>query len=183
MNKLIPGSFKADLFRYCILYVYGGFYIDVKLIMCGGHKLTSLLNKSYLNYYILDDTSYTRFNSNDGGFIYQGLLISKPKNILFKKLIFKIVENCEKLNIGRNPLDVTGPCMFWHVLNNHSKELYQKKKFNLEHRGNSNIYLNGKLFMKGYNIRNYNQTYGENRYFLNYPNEIFYKNISITNFN
>ena len=27
-NKLIPGAYKADLWRLCILYQYGGVYID-----------------------------------------------------------------------------------------------------------------------------------------------------------
>jgi hypothetical protein len=27
-NSLIPGAYKADLWRYCILYKYGGIYIS-----------------------------------------------------------------------------------------------------------------------------------------------------------
>ena len=30
-NKLIPGAYKADLWRYCVLYKYGGCYIDVMI--------------------------------------------------------------------------------------------------------------------------------------------------------
>ena len=29
-DKLIPGAFKADLWRYCIIYINGGIYIDIK---------------------------------------------------------------------------------------------------------------------------------------------------------
>jgi mannosyltransferase OCH1-like enzyme len=29
-DKLIPGAFKADLWRYCILYKKGGIYLDIK---------------------------------------------------------------------------------------------------------------------------------------------------------
>jgi mannosyltransferase OCH1-like enzyme len=28
--RIVPGAFKADLWRYCILYVYGGVYADIK---------------------------------------------------------------------------------------------------------------------------------------------------------
>ncbi len=28
-NALIPGAFKADLFRYCVLLIHGGFYADI----------------------------------------------------------------------------------------------------------------------------------------------------------
>lgn len=27
-DKIMPNAYKADLFRLCILYVYGGCYID-----------------------------------------------------------------------------------------------------------------------------------------------------------
>ena len=30
-NKIIPGAFKADLMRYCILYKKGGIYLDAKM--------------------------------------------------------------------------------------------------------------------------------------------------------
>ena len=29
-NSLIPGAYKADLWRYCILYKKGGLYLDIK---------------------------------------------------------------------------------------------------------------------------------------------------------
>jgi len=30
---LIPGAFKADLFRYCALLIHGGVYADVDIIL------------------------------------------------------------------------------------------------------------------------------------------------------
>jgi mannosyltransferase OCH1-like enzyme len=30
-NALIPGAFKADLFRYCVLLIHGGFYADIDI--------------------------------------------------------------------------------------------------------------------------------------------------------
>ena len=29
-DKLIPGAYKADLWRYCVLYIHGGIYLDIK---------------------------------------------------------------------------------------------------------------------------------------------------------
>jgi hypothetical protein len=29
-DRLIPGAYKADLWRYCVLYVRGGIYLDIK---------------------------------------------------------------------------------------------------------------------------------------------------------
>jgi len=30
--RIIPGAFKADLWRYCILFIYGGVYVDIDTI-------------------------------------------------------------------------------------------------------------------------------------------------------
>jgi mannosyltransferase OCH1-like enzyme len=32
-DDLIPGAFKADLFRYCILFIYGGVYADIDVML------------------------------------------------------------------------------------------------------------------------------------------------------
>ena len=37
-NKLKPGAYKADLWRYCILYIKGGIYLDIKDDFCGLKK-------------------------------------------------------------------------------------------------------------------------------------------------
>ena len=35
-DELIPSAFRADLWRYCILYMFGGVYMDIKYKWCGG---------------------------------------------------------------------------------------------------------------------------------------------------
>ena len=32
-DALIPGAFKADLFRYCVLLIHGGVYADMDIIL------------------------------------------------------------------------------------------------------------------------------------------------------
>ena len=34
-NKIIPGAYKCDLWRYCVLYIYGGFYADIDTLCMG----------------------------------------------------------------------------------------------------------------------------------------------------
>ena len=43
--RIIPGAYKADLWRYCILYNYGGFYVDIDTLAIG--SLKPLLEKDY----------------------------------------------------------------------------------------------------------------------------------------
>jgi hypothetical protein len=46
-RSLIPGAFKADLFRYCALLVYGGVYADVDILL-----------ESHLDFSIAPDTGF-----------------------------------------------------------------------------------------------------------------------------
>jgi mannosyltransferase OCH1-like enzyme len=55
-NMLIPGAFKADLWRYCILYKYGGIYLDIKYNCINDFKLitvTKTLPNTYKQLYHL----------------------------------------------------------------------------------------------------------------------------------
>ena len=97
----LTGAHKADLFRYCYLYIKGGIYMDIKT------KLTKPLdemvdfNARGLMYTVLMPTveqvgvelafrinshnvpNYTLFKRG----IYQGIIISSPGNYIFLKLI------------------------------------------------------------------------------------------------
>jgi mannosyltransferase OCH1-like enzyme len=69
-DSLIPGAYKADLWRYCVLYIAGGIYIDIKYKMINKFKLINLINKEH---YVLD-------RNNIG--IYNAFMICKPGNKL-----------------------------------------------------------------------------------------------------
>ena len=103
-DKLKPGAFKADLWRYCILYIKGGIYLDIKYYCINNFKLINLTDKEY---WVKDRP---QFNNNG---IYQAFMVCLPKNIILKKCIDEIVENC-KYSIYYNnslydTLDYTGP--------------------------------------------------------------------------
>jgi hypothetical protein len=38
-ERLVPGAYKADLWRYCVLYVHGGIYLDMKMRCVGDFRL------------------------------------------------------------------------------------------------------------------------------------------------
>lgn len=109
-NKLKPGSFKADLFRYCILYKKGGIWSDLtdKFLI----PIDNIINFEKDELVLVEDRIIKPYK-------YSGIQISfmatKPNNIIFKKIIDKVVDNCKKNNYGRNPLDVTGPYAFRNI--------------------------------------------------------------------
>ena len=110
-DKLKPGAFKADLFRYCILYKYGGIYLDIKYKCVNQFKLIYLTNSEY---FVRDHEICENKCSGTHG-IYQALLICLPNNSILLKCINGVVENVKNnywtyynSNIG-NPLSISGP--------------------------------------------------------------------------
>jgi hypothetical protein len=78
-STLIPGAFKADLWRYCILYIYGGIYLDIKYEPVDDFRFIYLTDKEYD---CLDLFSF-----------HNALMVYKPKNKILLNCIYKIVEN------------------------------------------------------------------------------------------
>ena len=107
---LIPGAYKADLWRLCILFIYGGIYMDIKLVCVNGFKLIELTEKEH---FVQDRPQNCIFNT----------MIASPKgNIFLYKAIRKIVKNVQNKFYGDSPLSPTGPELLYKVmLNNQYK--------------------------------------------------------------
>jgi mannosyltransferase OCH1-like enzyme len=111
-TKLKPGAFKADLWRYCILYKNGGIYIDVKFI----------IKTPLIKYLQTHSTSFVADIDDDK--IYNAILIAPPKLDIFKKAIDNIVINVSNKYYGRSCLDPTGPGLFGKLIYNSEYEKY-----------------------------------------------------------
>jgi len=123
-NKLVPGAYKADLWRLCVLFIYGGIYVDIKYKCINGFTFSSVLDKEYLT---LDIPSKFWTNTMHG--IYNGFMVSKPNNIFLWKCICKIVENASNLEYGKSCLFPTGPGLLGDIYfqnENNTDELLNK---------------------------------------------------------
>jgi mannosyltransferase OCH1-like enzyme len=100
-NKLIPSSYKSDLWRYCILYINGGIYMDIKFSYVNGFRFLALTEKEY----------FVRDRDIDGNMrlTLNGLIAVKPRNEIMIKCIYQIIENVKNNYYGINCLDPTGP--------------------------------------------------------------------------
>lgn len=96
-NSLIPCSYKSDLWRYCILYINGGIYVDIKFRCINGFKFIALTENELFVRDMQDNCVLT------------GLIVSKPRNIIIKNCIDQIVKNVKERFYGVNPLYPTGP--------------------------------------------------------------------------
>lgn len=108
-ESLIPKAYKADLAKFCILYVYGGWYLDATMTV---------------NDYPPDMSNHDMFLVRD---FYEstvtvpwqiacGLFYSVSNHDIMKIAIDRIVDNCINRRYGRNPLSVSGPEMFGGVV-------------------------------------------------------------------
>jgi len=143
-DNLIPTAFKADLWRYCVLYMYGGAYLDIKLQFCGGGGGGVSL-RSIVERWTSGGDDGGRDGGRDGGGIFvlerdavglwspgrfgihNAFIITKPKNPILLECIFRIV-SASKVGGGcwgvtgaydvgwmTRPLFVTGPGLLGDV--------------------------------------------------------------------
>ena len=106
-DSLIPTAYKADLFRYCYLYINGGVYIDCKhTITC---PLSELIDK--------DDQflSVEDLKSEGRNGILNSFMCSIPRLSFFQNMISEIVFNCQN-KIYNSVLEVTGPLLAYKHL-------------------------------------------------------------------
>jgi mannosyltransferase OCH1-like enzyme len=96
-DSLIPGAYKSDLWRYCVLYIHGGIYLDIKYHCFNGFKLLFLTDKEY---FVKDRPEYC---------IYNAFMVTFPENEIMLKCIYKIVENVKAKNYEGGVFCITGP--------------------------------------------------------------------------
>jgi mannosyltransferase OCH1-like enzyme len=107
-KKLIPGAFKADFFRVCFLYKYGGCYSDI------GHVHLIPFDD------ICEDNNLVLVQDYPQGHyfgIHNAFMCSVPHHGFFKELIKVISENIRYEIYGENNLDITGPTIVGKVFN------------------------------------------------------------------
>lgn len=139
-DTLIPGAFKADLWRYCVLYIHGGVYLDIKYNTCASFTLHPFLDKEY---YVRD---LPTFGLNG---VYNAFMVCTPGNPMLLQAIHQVVENVKNRYYGRSPLDVSGPEM---LLKYFTGEDVNNFEFYLQVESNNicKIMNNGECILKMY---------------------------------
>lgn len=135
-DKLIPGAYKADLWRYCVLYIHGGIYLDIKFKCINNFKLIELTNQEYWVKDLHDHIVKS---------IYQAVMVTYPKNKILWKAIQEILHNCKTNNYTNiNSLAISGPSLLGQFFN----EL-EFKNINLNNIGHI-VTKNDKKILKHY---------------------------------
>jgi mannosyltransferase OCH1-like enzyme len=140
-DLLIPGAYKADLWRYCILYKRGGIYLDIKYIPNNRFRFISLTEKEH---FVLDVDNIN---------IYNALIVTKANNEILLKAIYKIINNVNNKFYGTSSLEPTGPKMLKEIFDNENKNkniIDMNHTFYFTH-DNRFILFRGYHILKSYN--------------------------------
>ena len=103
-DSIVPFAFKSDLWRYCILYKYGGIYLDMKYECTNGFRFSQL--DTAQEYYVFDMNQTS---------IYNGCMVAKPNNRIFLHTINQIVKHTRERYYGENDLTITGSGLLGHM--------------------------------------------------------------------
>jgi hypothetical protein len=112
-RMLKPYSFKADLAKYCLLYLYGGFYFDLSIFF-----LNQIPYLDEFDFFAFRDRS---IDSIKTWMVASGIMYSKPRCSIMSTCINIVVENCKNKFYGE---DVSGPAILGEsiVLNHRNSD-------------------------------------------------------------
>ena len=108
-DHLIPGQYKCDLWKYCVLYIHGGIYIDIKYHCVNGFKLIELMDREH---FVLERPGFWEYNTYG---IYNGFMVCKPRNNYMLDCVKRIVSNVKTKYYGNSALSPTGPELLGNV--------------------------------------------------------------------
>jgi len=160
-DSLIPGAYKADLWRLCVLYIHGGIYMDIKFQCVNGFKLKYLTFSEHLvadiydgNYMLFDNYKY----------IYNAVMVCKSKNPFLLDCIKQLVNNVKHQYYGKSILHVTGPALlgFIYKNDNYKIPIDMYNEFSL----NFSKQFNGEIIYKNIPIIDTYPNYRKNQLFI-----------------
>ena len=114
-DEMLPGAYRADIFRLVILYMHGGIYLDAGVSLQSYERLTQLIE----NYNLVLCKERPGYDVNDG--IYSVLMCSVKEHPFIKLAIDAIKEQIRRFDYGKTDLYVTGP----GILGNTFRQYYK----------------------------------------------------------
>lgn len=107
-HKLIPGAFKADLFRYCLLYIHGGIYADHKMLC---YKSIQDVIPSDVDFVVSIDYAVNK------KYLYNAFMMSRAGHPFLLKAIDMAVDIIKRGSYEQGMLCVTGPGLLGKAVN------------------------------------------------------------------
>ena len=122
-QELRPVAFKADLWRYMILWQQGGIYLDAKIML--NAPLASWVNQQSDEMAVCwDNREAYKAYGEAGAFHWNAMIAARKHNPSLLSAIKKVISHTEKYYYGEDEvislhrdLSITGPVMLTRVLN------------------------------------------------------------------
>jgi mannosyltransferase OCH1-like enzyme len=161
-DSLIPCSYKSDLWRYCILFIKGGIYMDIKFQCVNNFRLIALTEQEH----------FVRDRDPPGGTL-TGLMVCKPDNPILFNCIRQIVRNVQTKFYGDSALSPTGPNLLGLFFSKIEKKMMPMYFENATANGRDNYYIalnlghnNDVIILKMYDeYREEQKIYQKNQYY------------------
>ena len=118
-KKLKPYAFKADLGRYCVAFIKGGWYADITVKMQIPCQINVNQNIEMLYFRDLGNMNVLPYG------VQTSLFYTKPGNPVFQKAIELVVDNCRNEYYGDCDLSPTGPGVFGRAIASHGHNARQ----------------------------------------------------------
>lgn len=138
-EALVPGAYKADLWRLCALHKAGGIYMDIKYAPVEGTSLRDLGTKSHF------PRDFNAVVIPCG--IHNGVMVAVPGDPRLEAAIRQIVENVRNKYYGLSALHPTGPNMLNKFVCAHHSDVDLQFLYPLKVRWRNNT---KKPFIQGY---------------------------------
>ena len=105
-DTVIPGAFRADLFRYMVLHVHGGVYLDCK-------SSTILPLRDFLP----PNATFASFLDKISTTIQISFLAATSKHPVIEACITQAFDHIARQEYGRFAFDITGPMLCGRMFN------------------------------------------------------------------
>ena len=110
--NIVAGAFQADLWRYCILYLEGGFYFDLGTYPIGSINNFVENNTEYL--FVIDLNKQKKEGEHN---LANGFIGCIPRSNLMLNCINRVVENVRNKMMNGSILDFSGPGVLGRMCN------------------------------------------------------------------
>lgn len=124
-NTLIPGAYKADLFRYCLLLIYGGVYADFDVLCEADLDIAIDDNVGFLVPVDVDRCLWNGFMASVPGHPFLAAAIEGAVNNIRNRLTTVDIMNnlchdskLDSFLMNHEDLYLTGPCLLGIEVNN-----------------------------------------------------------------
>uniref|UniRef100_A0A6C0JQ38 Uncharacterized protein n=1 Tax=viral metagenome TaxID=1070528 RepID=A0A6C0JQ38_9ZZZZ len=114
--RLIPYAYKTDFFRYCVIYMEGGWYSDWSQ-ECFEFNLLERLERDRKHPLVTfkDRCGYKLDHTKNNNYINNGFFGAPKGHFILKEIIQKIIHNVKINYYGENRLLPTGPGLFGNI--------------------------------------------------------------------